>query len=187
MKESSNILQNNSSDSASVSRGAPPGALKGLEKFCYSLGTWFENIAIVAIVGIIISNLIDVIGAKLFSKPIAAGTEIVYFLQVIAMAAALTATKNDGKHIRIEFVDSIRGRLKYVFHLIVAVLGLALFVILCWKSIDYGMALKINQDVTAASKIALYPFAFWIAISCIPLCLVLLKELLESAIGVVKG
>ncbi len=183
MKESSNILQKHSPDN----RSAPPGALRGLDKLSRIISIWFENIAIVAIVGIIISNLVDVIGAKLFNKPIAAGTEIVYFLQVIAIAGALTSTKIDGKHIRIEFVDSLPGRLKNIIHFIVALLGLALFILLFCKSIEYAQALKSIQEVTAVSRIALYPFALWIAICCIPLCLVLLKELFQSAIGVVKG
>lgn len=187
MTESSNILQKSSPNNVLGNSGAPLGVLKGFDKLNNFLGTWFENVAIVAIVGIVISNLIDVIGAKLFNKPIAAGTEIVYFLQVIAIAGALTATKLDGKHIRIEFVDGIRGRLKYFFHLIVALLGLALFIVLFWKGIEYAMALKIKQDVTAVSRIALYPFVLWIAFCCIPLCLVILRDLYESVIGVMKG
>lgn len=187
MKKSSNISQKHTLDSALDNKGAPRGILKGLDKLSYLIGAWFENIAIVGIVGIIIANLIDVIGAKLFNKPIAAGTEIVYFLQVIAIAGALAATKIDGKHIRLEFVDSLPERLKNFFHFIAALLGLALFVLLFWKSIEYTQALKITQEVTAVSRIALYPFTLWIAFCCIPLCLVLLKELLQSARGVVKG
>ena len=184
MKKSSNMSQKHI---VLANKDAPRGDFMGLDKLSYLISVWFENIAIVAIVGIIISNLIDVIGAKLFNKPIAAGTEIVYFLQVIAIAGALAATKIDGKHIRLEFVDSLPERLKNFFHFIAALLGLALFVLLFWKSIEYTQALKITQEVTAVSRIALYPFTLWIAFCCIPLCLVLLKELLQSARGVVKG
>ena len=187
MKESSNSSKKSALDSPLGNKGVPRGDFKRLDKLNYLISVWFENIAIVAIVGIIVSNLIDVIGAKLFSKPIAAGTEIVYFLQVIAMAGALAATKIDGKHIRLEFVDSLPGRLKNFFNFIAALLGLALFVLLFWESIEYTQALKITQEVTAVSRIVLYPFTLWIAICCIPLCLVLLKELLQSARGVVRG
>ncbi|MGI5883186.1 MAG: TRAP transporter small permease [Dethiobacteria bacterium] len=187
MKESSNILQTNSPESVLVGGGAPLGAFRGFDKANFVVGFWFENIAIIAIVGIIVSNLIDVVGAKLFGKPIAAGTEIVYFLQVIAMSAALTSTKIDGKHIRIEFIDNLPARLANVFHFIVAILGLALFIILCWKSVEYAQSLKAIQEVTAVSRIAIYPFALWVAVCCVPLCMVLFKELLESVIRVVRG
>lgn len=160
--------------------------LKELDKLSYLSSIWFEHIAMVGIVGIIIANLIDVIGAKLFNKPIAAGTEVVYFLQVIAIAGALAATKIDGKHIRLEFVDSLPRRPKGIFNFITALLGIGLFIVLAWKSIEYAQTLKSTQEVTAASRIPLYPFVFWIAICCIPLCLILLKEMLKSAIEVVK-
>jgi TRAP-type C4-dicarboxylate transport system permease small subunit len=187
MKKSSKSSQKPALDNPLDNKGAPRGDFEKLGKLNYLISTWFENVAIVAIVGIIVSNLVDVIGAKLFNKPIAAGTEIVYFLQVIAMAGALAVTKIDGKHIRLEFVDSLPARLKNVFHFISALLGLALFVLLFWKGIEYTQALKATQEVTAVSRIALYPFTLWLSICCIPLCLVLLKELLQSARGVVKG
>ncbi len=161
-------------------------AFKGLDTFAGKSSTWFEYIAMIAIVGIIIATLIDVIGAKLFNKPIAAGTEVVYLFQVIAIAGTLAATKIAGKHIRLEFVDSLPNRLKYFFHFITSLLGLGLFIFLAWKSVEYSLTLKAAQEVTAASRVALYPFVFWIALCCIPLCLVLLKEMLKSVAEVVK-
>lgn len=160
--------------------------LKGLDKLSRLLSVWFERIAMAGIVGIIISTLVDVIGAKVFNKPLAAGTEVVYFLQIIAIAGALAATKIDGKHIRLEFVDSFPKRIKGIFNFAAAVLGLGLFTLLAWESIEYAQVLRNTQEVTATSRIPLYPFVFWIALCCIPLCLILLKEMLESAIEVIK-
>jgi len=162
------------------------GALGRLDKLSHLLSVWFERIAMVGIVGIIIATLIDVIGAKIFGKPLAAATEVVYFLQVIAIAGALAATKIDGKHIRLEFVDSFPPRIKNIFNLLATLLGLGLFVLLAWKSYEYAQTLRIANEVTAASRIPVYPFVMWIALCCIPLCLVLLHEMVKSAIKVVK-
>lgn len=115
MKKSSKKSQKPASDNPLNNKESPRGDFERLGKLNNLISVWFENIAIVAIVGIIVSNLVDVIGAKLFGKPIAAGTEIVYFLQVIAMAGALAITKIDGKHIRLEFVDSLPERPKTSF------------------------------------------------------------------------
>lgn len=173
------------------SSGAPQnlisdGALGRLDKLSYILSIWFERIAMVGIVGIIIATLIDVIGAKMFGKPLSAATEVVYFLQVIAIAGALAATKIDGKHIRLEFVDSFPRRIKNIFNFLAALLGSGLFIILAWKSYEYAQTLRIGQEVTAASRIPIFPFVLWIALCCIPLCLVLLQEMVKSAIEVVK-
>lgn len=153
---------------------------KGLERISHSTSSWFEKIAMVALVGIIITTLIDVIGDKLFSKPVAPGTEFVYLLQVIAIAGALAATKISGRHIRLEFVDQFPRILNKIFTFFTGLLGLVLVILLAWKSYDYALSLKNVQEVTAAARIPLYPFVLWLAVCCIPLCLVLLKEMLKS-------
>ncbi|MGQ9824518.1 MAG: TRAP transporter small permease [Desulfotomaculales bacterium] len=164
----------------------PGGLLKGLDTFSSSLSAWFERVAMVGIVGIIVATLVDVIGAKAFNRPLAAGTEIVYFLQIIAISGALASTQIDGKHIRLEFVDSLPKRVRGVFNFLAALLGLGLFLLLAWKSYEYAQTLRNAKEVTAASRIPIYPFVLWIALSCIPLCLVLLKEMVKSAVEVVK-
>ena len=160
--------------------------LKIFDRFTYFISVWFERIAILGIIGIIAATIVDVLGDKLFNKPLSAGTEVVYFLQVIAIASALAITKIDGKHIRLEFVDSLPKKAKGLFNFLAALLGLGLFIILSWKSFEYAQALRNAQEVTAASRIPLFPFAIWIGISCIPLCLVLIKEMINSLVEVVK-
>ncbi len=161
-------------------------ALSAFGKFSYLISMWFERIAMVAIVGIIAATIVDVVGDKLLDKPLSAGTEVVYFLQVIAIAGALAFTKIDGKHIRLEFTDSFPKRVKGSINLLVAIMGLGLFVILSWKSYEYALALKTANEVTAASRIPIYPFVIWVSICCIPLCLVLLKDIFDSALEVFR-
>jgi TRAP-type C4-dicarboxylate transport system permease small subunit len=173
-------------------KSAPSGVytfgsvFQGFNKFTYLLSAWFERIAIIGIVGMIVATIVDVLGAKLFGKPLAAGTEVVYFLQVIAIAGGLAFAKIDGRHIRLEFVDSLPKTIKGVFHFLAAILGCGLFVILSWKSFEYAQSLKNVNEVTAASKIPFYPFVIWVGLSCIPLCLVLLKDIVNSILEVVK-
>jgi TRAP-type C4-dicarboxylate transport system permease small subunit len=156
--------------------------LKVLTRVSYLASLWFERIAMVGLAGMIIATLIDVLGDKLFNRPMGAGTEAVYFLQVIAIAGALAFTKIDGKHIRLEFVDAFPPPIKSAFNFMAGILGLGLFVILSWKSYEYALSLKNAHEVTAASRIPLYPLVIWVSVSCIPLCLVLLKDIYGSAI-----
>ncbi len=171
---------------ASGKTGQANIVLRILDRIAKWSAIWFERIAMVAIVGMIIAVVVDVAGDKLFDLPMSAGTEVVYFLQIIAIAGALAITKIDGKHIRLEFVDSLPPRARNALALITAILGLGLFILLAWKSYDYAMALRNAKEVTAASRIPLYPFAIWIGLGCIPLCLVLLKEIVNSLVEVVK-
>ena len=160
--------------------------MKILDKAGYWSSVWFERAAMVGIVGIIVVTLIDVIGAKLFQKPLSAGTEAVYFLQIIAIAGALAFAQIDNRHVRLEFVDSFPKTIRGIFKFAAALLGLGLFIILAWKSFDYAQSLRNANEVTSASRIPIFPFAIWIGISCLPMCLVLLKGMVNSVVEVVK-
>ena len=128
-------------------------------------------------------TLVDVIGAKAFHWPLPAGLEVVFFCQLIAIAGALAYSELDGRQIRVElFVDLFPKRVRAFFHALAALLGLGLFVILTWKTFQYGMSLKAINDVTATARIPLYPFALWLAVCFIPLCLVLIGELLKAVL-----
>ncbi|OGO41949.1 MAG: hypothetical protein A2137_03380 [Chloroflexi bacterium RBG_16_58_8] len=158
-----------------------------LDKFSYQLSVWFERIAIIGFLGMMVSTLIDVVGAKLFKWPLPVGTEAIYLFQVIAIAGAIAFAQIDGRHIRVEFVvDKLPRRARAFFHSLAALLGLALFTILLWESYEYGQALRLAKDVTATSKIPLFPFAFWLMLSVIPVCLILLGDLLKSILEVFK-
>ncbi len=157
-----------------------------LEKFNYRLSVWLERIAIVGVLGMILGTMIDVIGAKLFHWPLPAGTETVYLLQVIALAGALAISKIDGRHVRIELIDGLPQPAVGIIHSIVALLGLAFFIILTWASFDYAQALKSNNEVTATAKIAFYPFAYWLALCCIPMILILVKDFVSSLLETIR-
>jgi len=151
-----------------------------LEKFNYALSIWFERIAIVSVLGMILGTMIDVVGAKLFHWPLPVGTEAIYLLQIIAIAGALAISKIDGRHVRIELIDKLPQPGRGIIHSFVSLLGLVLFILLCWKSYDYAQTLRHNHEITATAKIMIYPFALWLALCCIPLILVLLKEFVSS-------
>jgi TRAP-type C4-dicarboxylate transport system permease small subunit len=160
--------------------------LNRLEKFNYRLSIWLERIAILAVIGMILGTMIDVVGAKLFHWPLPAGIEAVYLLQLIAIAGALAISKIDGRHVRIELIDQLPQPAIGIIHSLVALIGLVLFVILTWASYDYAQALRTNHEVTATVKIAIYPFALWMALCCIPMILILVKEFISSLLETIR-
>jgi len=160
--------------------------LNHLEKFNYKISIWVERIALVAVVCMIATTMVDVIGAKAFHWPLPAGTEAVYLLQVIAIAGALAISKIDGRHVRIEMIDQLPQPAIGIIHSIVALIGLGLFVILTWASYDYAQALRTNHEVTATAKIMLYPFALWMSLCCIPMILILVKDFISSLLETIR-
>jgi TRAP-type C4-dicarboxylate transport system permease small subunit len=157
-----------------------------LEKFNNTLSVWLERVAIVAVVGMILATMIDVVGAKLFHWPLPASTEIVYLFQVIAIAGALAISKIDGRHVRIEFIDKMPQPGRAIISSLVSLFGLGLFIILCWQSYGYAQQFRINKEVTANARIIFYPFALWLALCCIPMILILLKDFISSLVEIIK-
>jgi TRAP-type C4-dicarboxylate transport system permease small subunit len=156
-------------------------SLSRFERFSNWLSSWFEHIAIIGFLGMMLSTLVDVVGAKAFHWPLPVGTEAVYLFQLIAIAGAIAYSEIDGRHIRVELiVDRFPRKGRAFFHGLAALLTLALFVILAWKSYQYGVSLRAANEVTMVSRTPLYPFAFWLALCSVPMCLVLIGELLKA-------
>lgn len=160
--------------------------LSRLGKFNEKASIWFERLAIVAVVGMIAGTMVDVIGAKVFHHPLPAGTEVIYLMQVVAIAGALAISKIDGRHVRIELIDRLPQPALGIVHSIVALLGIALFILLTWASFIYANSLRINHEVTVTERIPIYPFAIWLALCCIPMIIILIHEFITSLMEIKK-
>ena len=157
-----------------------------LDKITFKISAWLERIAIIGALGMILGTMIDVIGSKVFHWPLPGGTEVVYLFQIIAIAGALAISKIDGRHVRIELIDRLHQPGKGIVHSLVALLGLALFIVLVWQSYTYALALHANHEVTVTVNLPLYPFALWLALCCIPVVLLLIIELFSSLMEAIK-
>jgi len=146
-----------------------------------------ERIGLAALMGMVLTALVDVVGSKLFNWPLPGSTEITSVIQVVAIASGLAYSKIDGRHIRVDF---LAGRLSKrggaALDIFISVLGLGLFVIAGWMTFDYGVTLLHRGNETFLLGIALYPFAFWIGLCCIPMCLVLITDLMTAVNRVLK-
>jgi TRAP-type C4-dicarboxylate transport system permease small subunit len=146
-----------------------------------SISSWFERVGLVAMAAMALTTLIDVVGSKVFKWPLPGSTEITGVIQVIAIAGGLAFSKIDGRHIRVEFLmDWLPGRGKAALDIFSALLGLGLFAVAGWMTYEHGLSLLGSGTKTFLLGIPLSPFSFWIALSCIPMCCVIIIELLTS-------
>ena len=144
-------------------------------------------------VGMLSLTVADIIGIKLCQagvplfQPIPGGLEIVAFLGVVVTAFAIAHTQVLRGHIQVEFVVMrFPKRVQAVIAAFVCLLGLVLFAVLAWRSVDYGLSLQAVGTVSMTQRIPFYPFVHAIAFCCIPVCLVLLVEFLRSVTKAVK-
>jgi TRAP-type C4-dicarboxylate transport system permease small subunit len=161
--------------------------LNSLEKFAISLSKWLNWVAgagLVVMLGLVVA---DIIGIKLFSWPIPGGIEIIAFSGVVVTGFAIAFTQVLREHIQVEFVVMrLPQRAQPVIAAFVTLLGLALFVLLGWQSVEYGLSLAAKGTVSMTQGIPFYPFVHAIAFCCIPICLLLLVEFFRSVMKAVK-
>ncbi|MBW1945793.1 MAG: TRAP transporter small permease subunit, partial [Deltaproteobacteria bacterium] len=92
-----------------------------------------------------------------------------------------------GRHIQVEFfVLLLPKRLQVIIDCIVHLFGFALFSLIVWRLFVFGYSFQTGGEETATAQIPLFPFVYFAAVACIPVCLVFLHHFMESIIKVVK-
>jgi TRAP-type C4-dicarboxylate transport system permease small subunit len=156
------------------------------EKFNRWVSGWFEWIGILGLLVMMLVTCLDVLGAKLFLWPVPGVMDIAGLSQaMIAFAAAFTLII--GRHIQVDFLmDKLPRRAQAVIDSIIALLGLALFILIIWRMYALGQYYQTAGEGSGSIRIPLSPFAYAFALACIPVCLVLFQQFLNSVVGVLK-
>jgi TRAP-type C4-dicarboxylate transport system permease small subunit len=169
------------------------GKIDRLENFANYFSNWLNWVAGIGLVGMLGLAVADIIGIKLgqlgapFFRPIPGGIEVVAFLGVVVTGFAIAYTQVLRGHIRVEFVVMrLPQRVRAAITAFVSLLGLALFVLLGWQSVEYGLSLQAVGTVSMTQRIPFYPFVHAIAFCCIPICLLLAVEFLRSVLKAIN-
>lgn len=141
-------------------------------------------IGVAGVVCMLLIVVIDVIGAKIFLKPLRGATELVGFAQIVAISCTIAVSLFLKRHISIEFfIGRLSGRVQKWIDAFISTIGLFLFVVLSWQSYTYGLSLKKAGEISSTAYIPFYPFAFVIAFCAAAASLYFLDELSHSFIG----
>jgi TRAP-type C4-dicarboxylate transport system permease small subunit len=151
------------------------------ENFNRQLSDWCEWIGLAALLLMMAITCIDVVGAKVFLRPVLGAIDIVQLSQIVAISFAAGMTLILGRHIQVEFFFNLLPRpVQAISDSVVHLLGLGLFIVIVWRLFVLGRSFQTTGEYTATAYIPLYPFAYAIALACIPVCLVLLLDFLKS-------
>lgn len=141
-----------------------------------------EFMGINALFLIMVVTFFDVLGSKLFRLPIFGAFDIVMLAQIVATAFAAGSTLVAGRHIRVElFLHHLPRSLRMTIICVGHILSFGLFVVISWNLFRYGYSLQETGEISPTANIALFPFAYGIAIAVIPICI----ELFLSAMRVI--
>ncbi|MBW1717087.1 MAG: TRAP transporter small permease [Deltaproteobacteria bacterium] len=162
-------------------------SLDKFEKFNRLLSGWFEWIGLAGLLVVMFVTCIDVVGAKVFLRPVFGAIDIVMLSQLVAISFATALALILGRHVRVEFfVLMLPRRARAVIDSIISLFGLGLFILIIWRLCVRGYSFQTGREVSATALIPLYPFAYGIALASIPVCLIFLVEFLRSLARIVK-
>jgi TRAP-type C4-dicarboxylate transport system permease small subunit len=162
-------------------------ALAKFDSFNRKISLGLELIGLAAMIFLVFITTVDVIGAKLFVRPVFGALDAVMLSQVVAISFAAAITLIVGRHVEVEFlVNLLPKRIQMVVDLFVKLLCLTLFVILVWRLTAYAHHLQVRHEVTPTARIPLYPFAYGAALGCIPVCLVYISIVIQSFLRMIK-
>ena len=76
----------------------------GLRRFARRAAFISETVGVYAVLFILALTVVDVIGAKVFLRPVRGSTELVGFAQLVAIAGGMAMACFAGRHVALEFV-----------------------------------------------------------------------------------
>lgn len=122
----------------------------------------------VGLILMLIFTIIDVVGSAVFNKPLRGATELVGYMQIIAIAGAMAIGFYANRHIAVDFlVMHLPRPVKNIVYKFVDIVCFTFFIILGWESFKYGLALQKTGELSSTAHLPLYPFAFFIAVAAV--------------------
>jgi len=162
--------------------------LRNVERMNQLTSVWIERIGLIAFLFVMCITCIDVIGSKVFSKPVFGSIDMVMLGQLLAISFAASMMVILDRHIQVEFMVILLPRgLRNIIKSICHFLCFVLFVLIVWRLFAHGYSLQQGGEVTPTAYIPLFPFVYGAAVACIPACLGYLQKFINSILKVVKN
>lgn len=149
------------------------------------LFNWVALIALTTMLGLVVA---DIVGAKFFRHPVPGAMDIVSLLGAILIAFSATKTQILGRHIEVDFVaQKLPGCFQRVLELATALICSVFFYLVVWRCFLYGYDMQITGEVSQTQRIPLFPFAYAIALACMPVLLVFILKVLLALRNITKA
>ncbi len=144
--------------------------------------SWIGGAGLAAMLVLIVA---DVIGIKVFSKPVPGGIEYVSFLAVVTIAFAVSHTQVLRGHVAVDFViEKFPRRAKLLIDTLMVLFAVCLFALLSFYSFKYAGSLRRSGEVSMTQKIPFYPFVYGMAVCFVATLMVVLMDFVKSIVKV---
>ena len=154
-------------------------ALKGVLR----LSKWCSFVGEITLTCMMVLTVSDVI-LRSFKRPILGTYEIIAFSGAVAIGFSVPITSWMRGHVNVDILTStLSPRVRDALNIGTRCLVIALFLIMSWRLISYGMNLHRVREVSMTLQLPFYPVAYGLGLAFLVQCLVLCCDILKIARG----
>lgn len=139
-----------------------------------------KTIGAICLVGMMSLTCVDVVGRYLGS-PVFGSVELVGYMAILSVAAALPYTHQAKAHIGVEIVTRLLSeKTRTIIDACTGVASLVLFVIITWRMMVYSETMKESGEVSMNLEFPEYIIIFAVSICFLVSCLHILQDVLHN-------
>lgn len=149
-----------------------------LENIAKAFSRWLTLAALVALSALLALVAADILGTKLAARPVPGAMDLASLLSLLLISLATTHTQLLGRHIRVEFLSLLLPPGPRRWMRVVSILLTLLFFLLAdWRLFVYARELQVSGESSMTANIPFAPFAYALAVSFLPMILLLIAQL----------
>ena len=158
-----------------------PHIIERLEKTNLSFTRIVNGIGVFFLTVMMMVTVVDVLSRWLFNLPITGSIEITGYLLLLTIFLGIPYAAARKQHIAIDLVTAkLSGRAGLALESISLLVGIAIFAVLVWQSIEYAILMHTMHRVTAVLRLPVSPFVLVVTFSSLIFCFVLGVNLLKN-------
>ena len=152
-------------------------------KIVLRLSKWSSFVGEITLTFMMLLTVSDVI-LRSFKRPILGTYEIVAFSGAIAIGFSVPITSWMRGHVSVDlFTSRLSRKARDAVNIGTRCLVIALFVVMSWRLISYGMDLHRVREVSMTLRLPFYPVAYGLGLAFFVQCLVLSCDVLKILRG----
>ena len=151
--------------------------MKGYLNTIKGVCTFLNVIAGISLTFLMLLTIADV-AFRFFKMPIPGTYELVAYSGAIVIVFSLPLTSWFRGHIFVDFlVLRFSKKVQNIFNLTTRCVVLALFLLIGWNLMKYGVDLFKSGEVTPTLRLPFYPIAYGVGVCCFMECLVMVGDI----------
>jgi TRAP-type C4-dicarboxylate transport system permease small subunit len=164
---------------------APISLLLGADRLCLWLGKVALGMAGLCLVITAGIGAVDVLATAIFNRPLPLTVELSSYLLPLIVFGALAHAQQRHEHVSVDLVtQSLPGKLQALLRFFALLAGLALFVLLAWRSgVLFLSSFGRGETASAVYAFSVWPFKLVVFVALVVVALEFLRQIAWTLAG----